>query len=81
MEVKDIILDFVKSKNKKKEIVGLRGLVKNGEYEWSFRYTYIDGDFLSISKIFKVKLKGINKTPSFVVTKKIKKAKKDLIKK
>lgn len=66
MKIENIILDFVKSKNKKKEIAGLRGLVKISENEWSFRFTYRDGDFLAVSKLFKIKLKGAKKIPIFV---------------
>lgn len=50
-----LILALVKQSKPKLEIMDLRGLVKTGENEWSFRYTYRDGDFLSISKLFKVK--------------------------
>lgn len=66
MEIEKIILDFIKSKNKKIEIAGLRGLVKTGEYEWGFRYTFRDEDSLSISKLYKLKLTGVEKKPSFV---------------
>ena len=70
MDIEKIIINFVKSKNKKKNIAGLRGLVKTGEDEWSFRYTYQDGDYLSVSKLFKIKLQGIKKTPTFIIQKK-----------
>lgn len=73
MKIETIILDFVKSKKKNVEIAGLRGLVRSGENQWSFRYTYRKGDFLTLSKLFKVKLDGINKVPSFVVKKRSKK--------
>jgi len=69
MEIEKIILDFVKSKKKNVEIAGLRGLVRSGENQWSFRFTYRKGDFLSVSKLFKVKLQGIKKIPMFVVEK------------
>lgn len=73
MKIETIILEFVKSKKKNVEIAGLRGLVRSGENQWSFRYTYRKGDFLTLSKLFKVKLDGIRKTPSFVVKKRNKK--------
>lgn len=76
MKIEKTILDFVKSKNKKLEIAGLRGLVRTGENEWSFRFTHRDGDFLSVSKLFKVKLDGIKKTPIFIEKKSEKKTKK-----
>lgn len=74
MKIENIILDFVKSKNKKKEIAGLRGLVRTGENEWSFRFTYREEDFLSMSKLFKVKLDGIKKIPTFITEKRKKKS-------
>lgn len=70
MEIEEIILNFIKSKKKKIEIAGLRGLVKTGEEEWSFRYTFRDEDSLSMSNLYKVKLTGIEKKPSFVTEKK-----------
>lgn len=69
MDIEKKIIDFIKSKNKKLNLVGLRGLVKSGENEWSFRYTYQDGDYLSVSKLFKIKLEGIKKTPIFITRK------------
>lgn len=69
MKTEQIILDFIKSKNKKLEIFGLKGLVKTGENEWSFRFTYRKGDYLSISKLFKVKLEGLDKKPSLIIKK------------
>lgn len=72
MKIEKIILDFIKSENKGVEIAGLRGLVKSGENEWSFRFTYRDEDFLSVSDLLKVQLDGIAKNPSFI-SKKVKK--------
>lgn len=76
MKLEKIILDFVKSKKKNVDIIRIAGLLKTGENEWSFRYTYRDGDFLSISKLFKVKLEGYKKIPSFITTKRLSKSKK-----
>ena len=61
MNIENRIFDFIKLKNKKLEIAGLRGLTKTGENEWSFRFTYKNGDFLSVSKIIKIEIKGLNK--------------------
>lgn len=72
MEKDKIILDFIKSENKNLEIFGLRGLVKTGESEWSFRYTYRDGDSLSISTLNKVNMDS-NRKVSFLKNKKTKK--------
>ena len=80
MKIETIILNFVKSKKKEVEIVGLRGFVRSGENQWSFRYTYRDGNFLSVSKLLKVKLDGIRKIPSFVVKKRSKKIEKIAVK-
>ena len=79
--IEEIILTFVKSKNKKLEIAGLRGLVKTGENEWSFRFTYRKDDYLSVSKLFKVTLEGLNRTPRFIIKKQEKKVFKEAIKK
>ena len=77
MTIEKKILDFVKSKKKNLEIAGLRGIVKTGENEWSFRFTFREKDFLSVSKLFKVKLSGIEKTPTFISEKiKVKKVSK-----
>jgi hypothetical protein len=75
MEIEKKILDFIQSKKKKLEIAGLRGLVKTGENEWSFRFTYRDEDSLSMSDLYKVKISGIKNTPSFVTDKKVVKTK------
>ena len=66
-----IILDLVKQTKPKLEIMDLRGLVKTGENEWSFRYTYRDGDYLTISKLFKVKLDEYKKKAIFVKEKRV----------
>lgn len=80
MQIEKNILHFIKSKNKDLEISGLRGLVKTEENEWSFRFTYRKGDYLSVSKLFKVKIEGIKKIPSFVLSKKHSKENKKTIK-
>lgn len=68
-------MDFVKSKNTKKEIQNLRGLVKSGECEWSFMYTFKDGDYLSMSKMFSVNINSKSGKISYVRTKKMHKKK------
>lgn len=75
MKAEKIILDFLKSEKKDLEIAGLRGLVRSGENEWSFRFTYRDGDFLSVSKLLKVKLDVMGKKPMFITQKRKKKGK------
>jgi len=83
MKIEKNILELVKNSKPKKEIMDLRGLVKTGENEWSFRYTYRDGDFLSISKLFKVKFDEFTKTFNFIKEKKSTKkvTKKQVVKK
>lgn len=71
MNIEKRILELVKKTNPKLEIAGLRGLVKTNENEWSFRYTFMDDDYLSISDLFKVKFDGIKKTPVFVNQKEV----------
>ena len=70
MEIEKIILDFVKSKKKELEINGLRGLARTGENEWGFRFTYRDGDFITLSKFYKIKFHGVEKKPIFVTNQK-----------
>ena len=79
MNIEKKILDFIKSKNKKKEISGLRGLIKTGENEWSFRFVYRDGDFLSLSKIIKITLNGLGATPKLVIKKVLKNKKENYV--
>lgn len=64
------IISLLKKKYPKKDIVGIRGLTKVGEQEFSFRYTYRSGDFLSLSDLLYVKKD--KKTPSKIVANKIK---------
>ena len=47
---------FVKAKNIKKNIQNIRSLVKTGENTWSFMYTFIEEDYLSISKVYNVRI-------------------------
>lgn len=56
MNIQETVIAFVKAKNPKKNIQNIRGLVKVGENEWTFSYTFISGDFLSISKAYRVKI-------------------------
>lgn len=45
------LLKLLIKKNPKKEIIGIRGLTKVGETEYNFRYTYRDGDYISLSDL------------------------------
>jgi hypothetical protein len=55
MVSKEKLLTLVSKQNPGLEIIGIRGLVKTKEAEWSFRFTFRekDDDFLSISEIVK----------------------------
>lgn len=75
------IIGLLKQENPSIEIVGVRGLVKTGENEWSFRYTFRDGNFLTLSNLRKIKLEGINRTPVFIKRQKKKKAQESKIQK
>ena len=80
MKIEKNILDFIKKENPTLEIAGLRGLVKSGENEWSFRYTYREDDYLSVSNLLKIKFEGIKKTPIFILKKRTKKSVKKTVK-
>lgn len=69
-KIEDKILNFVKLKNKKKNIIGLRGLVQTGEQEWGFRFTFQDGDHLSLSELKTVNVIGLEMKVSLVRKKK-----------
>lgn len=71
MKTKEII-KLLNKKYPKREIVGIRGLTKCGENEFNFRFTYKDGDFISISDLIIVN-KDVDNKPVLVV-KKIKQA-------
>lgn len=45
------LLKLLIKKNPKKEILGIRGLTKVGESAYNFRYTYRDGDYVSLSDL------------------------------
>lgn len=79
MNTTEKILNFVKLKNTKKEVQNIRGLVKTGENEWSFSYIFIDGDYLSMSKVLKVNLDSKTGKVSYVRKKKNKLKTKNLI--
>lgn len=55
MVSKERLMAILAKQNPKLEIIGIRGLVKSKETEWSFRFTYRaeNDDFLSISDIVK----------------------------
>lgn len=66
MDLEKRILSFIKSELKDLEIARINGLVKTGENEWGFRYTFRDVDHLGISNLIKVKLVVESKEFAFV---------------
>ena len=56
MNTQEKIMAFVKAKNIKKNIQNIRSLVKTGENTWSFMYIFIEEDYLSISKVYNVRI-------------------------
>lgn len=79
MNITGKILDFVKLKNSKKQVQNIRGLVKTGENEWTFSYTFVDGNYLSMSKVLKVNLDSKTGKVSYVRKKKNKLKTKNLV--
>lgn len=60
MKIEDKILKVVKSKFQDKEIAGVRFVNKIGESSWSFRFTFRDGDYHSMSDEYIIRYEGIN---------------------
>lgn len=50
MNLEKECMELVQKKNPKKNIIGLRGLVKTGEEEYTFSFTFQDGNYLSLSE-------------------------------
>lgn len=80
MKTEKIILEFIRKEYSDLEIARINGLVKTGETEWSFRFTYRDGDYLSVSKLIKIKFDEEEKNITFVGNHKIRKTEKDSLK-
>jgi hypothetical protein len=60
MKIEDKILEIVKTKFQDKEIAGLRFVNKIGESSWSFRFTFRDGDYYSMSDEYVIQYEGIS---------------------
>jgi hypothetical protein len=60
MKIEDKILKVVKTKFQDKEIAGLRFVNKIGEYSWSFRFTFRDGDYQSMSDEYIIQYEGVS---------------------
>lgn len=59
MKIELKILKLLKKEFSDKEIMGVRFLRKTSENSWHFRYTYRDGDYLSMSEELEVKFEGL----------------------
>lgn len=70
MKIEDKILEIVKTKFQDKEIAGLRFVNKIGESSWSFRFTFRDGDYHSMSDEYVIQYEGVSlvivDTPEFI---------------
>jgi hypothetical protein len=70
MKIEDKILEIVKTKFQDKEIAGLRFVSKIGESSWSFRFTFRDGDYQSMSEEYIIQYEGVSlvivDTPKFI---------------
>jgi hypothetical protein len=60
MKIEEKILKVVKSKFQDKEIAGLRFVSKIGESSWSFRFTFRDGDYQSMSEEYIIQYEGVS---------------------
>jgi hypothetical protein len=60
MKIEDKILEIVKTKFQDKEIAGLRFVNKIGESSWSFRFTFRDGDYHSMSDEYVIQYEGVS---------------------
>ena len=60
MKIEEKILKAVKSKFQDKEIAGLRFVSKIGESSWSFRFTFRDGDYQSMSEEYIIQYEGVS---------------------
>jgi len=59
MKIEEKILKLLKKEFSDKQIMGVRFLKKTSENSWKFRYTYQDGDYLSMSDELEANFEGI----------------------
>jgi hypothetical protein len=59
MKLESDILKLLSKKYPKKKVMGVRFLSKTGENEWKFRFTFKDGNYLSMSDELMVKYDGL----------------------
>jgi len=60
MKIEDRILKSIKVKFQNIEVVGIRFVKKVREKSWSFRFTFKDGDYLSLSEEYIAEFEGLN---------------------
>lgn len=60
MKIEKDIIKLLGKKFPKIELVGIRFLTKTAEQTWSFRCTFKEGDYLSLSDEFIVKYEGLH---------------------
>ena len=59
MKIEDRILKTLKFKFQNTEVVGVRFIKKKTEKSWSFRFTFKDGDHLSLSDEYVAEFEGL----------------------
>ena len=59
MKIEDRILKTLKFKFQDTEVVGVRFIKKQTEKSWSFRFTFKDGDHLSLSDEYVAEFEGL----------------------
>lgn len=59
MKIEDRILKNLKFKFQDTEVVGVRFIKKQTEKSWSFRFTFKDGDHLSLSDEYVAEFEGL----------------------
>jgi hypothetical protein len=59
MKIEDRILKALKNQFQDVEILGVRFIKKEKENYWSFRFTFKEGDYLSLSDLYIAEFKGL----------------------
>lgn len=57
MKIEERLLKAVKAEYSGREVIGLRFIKKTSENSWKLRFTYRDGDFLSLSDEIEIEMK------------------------
>ena len=59
MNIEERLTELICIENKDKEIQGIRFLQKVEENKWKFRFTFREGDYLSMSEEFEAEFIGL----------------------